>query len=69
MSGRDAPNPEHEKTLFGGSLCVAARDAAGEVRGGELRGHPFFIGTLFQPERRALRGELPPLVRDFILEL
>ena len=60
------PNPEHEKTLFGGSLCVAARDAAGEVRGGELRGHPFFVGTLFQPERRALRGELPPLVRDFM---
>ena len=60
------PNPEHEKTLFGGSLYVAARDAVGEVRGGELRGHPFFVGTLFQPERRALRGELPPLVRDFM---
>jgi CTP synthase (UTP-ammonia lyase) len=60
------PNPERETALFAGSLWVTARDAAGEVRGGELRGHPFFVGTLFQPERRALRGELPPLVRKFV---
>ena len=60
------PNPEREGSLFSGSLHVTARDAAGEVRGGELRDHPFFVGTLFQPERRALRGELPPLVRDFV---
>jgi CTP synthase (UTP-ammonia lyase) len=60
------PNPEHEKALFAESLRVTARDAAGEVRGGELRSHRFFVGTLFQPERRALRGELPPLVREFV---
>jgi CTP synthase (UTP-ammonia lyase) len=28
--------------------------------------HPFFVGTLFQPERAALRGETPPLVRAFV---
>lgn len=60
------PNPLHEKMLFAKDLRVTARDAAGEVRGAELRGHPFFVGTLFQPERRALKGELPPLVRDFV---
>ncbi len=59
-------NPEHEKTLFTGSLRVSARDAEGEVRGAELQNHPFFVGTLFQPERRALQGELPPLVREFV---
>lgn len=59
------PNPEREATLFVGKLHVTARDAAGEVRGGELQDHPFFVGTLFQPERRALTGELPPLVREF----
>jgi CTP synthase (UTP-ammonia lyase) len=32
----------------------------------ELRDHPFFIGTLFQPERAALRGETPPLVKAFV---
>jgi CTP synthase (UTP-ammonia lyase) len=60
------PNPECEASLFTGKLCVTARDAAGEVRGGELQDHPFFVGTLFQPERRALRGEVPPIVRDFV---
>jgi hypothetical protein len=24
------------------------------------------VATLFQPERRALQGELPPLVREFV---
>ena len=38
----------------------------GEVRAIELEGHPFFVGTLFQPERKALEGTLPPLVRDFV---
>jgi len=28
-----------------------ARNAYGQVSGGELRGHPVFVGTLFQPER------------------
>lgn len=60
------PNPLYEKMLFAKDLRVTARDAAGEVRGAELRGHPFFAGTLFQPERRALKGELPPPVRDFV---
>ncbi len=47
-------------------LRVAARDAAGEVRAIELDGHPFFVGTLFQPERSALRGEVHPLVTAFV---
>ncbi|WP_158822734.1 CTP synthase [Granulicella sp. S156] len=59
------PNPEYEHTLFTGDLWATARGLEGEVRAGELRNHPFFVGTLFQPERRALKGELPPLVRDF----
>jgi len=28
--------------------------------------HPFYVGSLFQPERRALRAELHPLVRAFL---
>lgn len=60
------PNPKYEHALFGGPLRVTARDAAGGVRGAELVGHPFFVGTLFQPERKSLSGQLPPIVRDFV---
>ena len=60
------PSKESEELLFDGKLRVAARDAASEVRGGELHGHRFFVGTLFQPERRALKGEVPPIVREFV---
>ena len=29
-------------------------------------GYSFFVGTLFQSERRALRGEMAPIVRAFV---
>ena len=63
------PNREHEAALFGGEFRVTARDIDGQVRGAELQGHPFFVGTLFQPERRALQNELPPVVREFLAVL
>ena len=36
------------------------------LRGVELDSHPFFVATLFQPERRALRGEAPAPVVAFV---
>ena len=59
-------NPACEALLENGGLEVAARGESGEVRAVELREHPFFLGTLFQPERSALRGELHPLVDAFL---
>ena len=59
-------NPRFEKALDDGQLIFSARDVAGEVRAFELRDHPFFIGTLFQPERHGLRGEVHPLLSRFI---
>ncbi len=59
-------NPACEALLESGGLEVAARSESGEVRAVELREHPFFVGTLFQPERSALRGELHPLVDAFL---
>ena len=59
-------NPLYAERLKTGPLRIAARDDEGSVRAVELAYHPFFIGTLFQPERAALRGELPPLVRAFV---
>jgi CTP synthase (UTP-ammonia lyase) len=59
------PNAAYRPTLEGAGLRFTSWDASGEIRGAELQGHPFFCGVLFQPERAALRGEVPPLVLAF----
>lgn len=59
-------NPRFTAALLGGSLRVAATGPAGDVRALELAGHPFFVATLFQPERLALEGQVPPLVQAFV---
>ena len=62
----DGINPAFLSTITSGSLRVSAEDRAGEVRAVELEGHPFFVATLFQPERAALIGKTPPLVAAFV---
>ena len=59
-------NREYESRIFRDDLKATAHDRNGEVRGVELSGHPFFVAALFQPERRALTGEVPPLVAAFV---
>ena len=58
-------NREHEAALEDAGLRITARDEDGDARGAELPAHPFFAGVLFQPERAALRGEIPPLAMAF----
>ena len=52
--------------LTRGPLRAAAHDVAGDVRAVELDRHPFFVATLFQPERAALTGRVPPIVGAFV---
>jgi CTP synthase (UTP-ammonia lyase) len=59
-------NPAFRDALTAGPLRVAAEDGAGDVRAVELDGHPFFVATLFQPERAALAGEVPAIVTAFL---
>jgi CTP synthase (UTP-ammonia lyase) len=61
-------NPEFLEALLSGPLTVAATGPGGDVRALELRRgeHPFCLLTLFQPERAALQGRVPPLVRAFV---
>jgi CTP synthase (UTP-ammonia lyase) len=59
-------NPEYQELLVAGPLRAAADDATGAIRAVELTGHPFYVATLFQPERAALRGDVAPLVREFV---
>lgn len=53
-------------TFAGSDLRFIAHDEAGQPRVFRLAQHPFFVGTLFQPERRALAGALHPLVKIFL---
>ena len=59
-------NPEYAHLLDGRDLRIVAWDQDRDPRAVELRGHPFFIGTAFQPERAALRGEDHPLINAFV---
>ncbi len=59
-------NPDFRASLVAGPLREAARDDTGDLRGVELDGHPFFVATLFQPERTALRSRPAPLVTAFL---
>ncbi|MFY0727634.1 CTP synthase [Pseudomonas sp. NFX15] len=59
-------NPQFEAALLERELHAVGFDSEQGLRAVELRSHPFFIATLFQPERAALKGVLPPLVRDFV---
>ncbi len=59
-------NPAYRSRLEGAGLRFTGFDAGGEIRAFELPVHPFFIGTLFQPERSALTGTAHPLVDAFV---
>jgi CTP synthase (UTP-ammonia lyase) len=54
-------------SIFSGSdLVFVAHDDRRQARAFRLANHPFFVGTLFQPERRALAGDLHPIVHAFL---
>jgi CTP synthase (UTP-ammonia lyase) len=59
-------NPEFRAALVAGPLREAAKDDAGDLRAVELDHHPFFVGTLFQPERAALKGKAVPIVNALL---
>lgn len=59
-------SPRFEVDFAGTDLEFPARDESGQVRVFWHRSHPFFVGSLFQPERMALTGECHPLVHAFI---
>jgi len=56
----------YAERLASGPLRASARDQSGEVRAVELTGHPFFVATLFQPERSGLAKRRHPLVSAFV---
>jgi CTP synthase (UTP-ammonia lyase) len=59
-------NPGFRTVLESHGMRFTGRDSEGDIRSMELPAHPFFIATLFQPERAALHAHTPPLVRAFV---
>lgn len=59
-------NPQYQSLLDGSAMAITGVGADGEARVVELKGHPFFIATLFQPERSALAGRVHPLITAYV---
>jgi len=62
-------NPAYRARFESAGLRFSGFDSEGQIRAMELPGHPFFIGTLFQPERSALEGRPHPLIEAFVRQL
>lgn len=59
-------NPGFEQRLRTSNLHVTGTDVENATRAVELRDHPFFIATLFQPERSSLKNERHPIIQAFV---
>jgi CTP synthase (UTP-ammonia lyase) len=58
-------NPEYMEALTGSGLRFSGFDDSGQVRIAELPGHPFFMGTLFQPELQGDGTQPHQIIRAF----
>jgi CTP synthase (UTP-ammonia lyase) len=58
-------NPAYLDLLTGHGLRFSGFDDSGEVRIVELPGHPFFMGTLFQPELQGDGSQPHSVIRAF----
>jgi len=58
-------NEEYLAALTGGGLVFSGFDDDGQVRIVELPGHPFFMGTLFQPELHGDGTQPHPILHAF----
>ncbi|HKV57685.1 MAG TPA: CTP synthase [Ktedonobacteraceae bacterium] len=55
-------NPRYTKLFEASGLRITGFDKSGEARVFDLAGHPFYMGTLFQPERSAFNDVAHPLI-------
>ncbi|MFD4691582.1 hypothetical protein [Streptomyces sp. NPDC058463] len=59
-------NPAYEDKIRSGSLRISGWDGEKAPRAVELPGHPFFVGSLFQPELSSTPAQLHSLIRVFL---
>jgi CTP synthase (UTP-ammonia lyase) len=58
-------NADYLATLQSHGLVISGRDERGDVRLAELPGHPFCVGSLFQPELSSDPTWVHPLIASF----
>jgi CTP synthase (UTP-ammonia lyase) len=60
------PSVAYQHLFADGSMRIAGLDHEGQARAFELITHPFFLLTLFQPERSASANIVHPLILAFV---
>ncbi|GHO49501.1 glutamine amidotransferase-related protein [Ktedonospora formicarum] len=60
------PNVQFWPALEQGGMLVSGKDREGDARIIELGSHPFFVGTLFQPELSASKKIAHPLIKALL---
>jgi CTP synthase (UTP-ammonia lyase) len=60
------PSLQYQHLFDDGKMRIAGLDNDGQARAFELTTHPFYILTLFQPERSASTNVVHPLIRAFL---
>jgi CTP synthase (UTP-ammonia lyase) len=59
-------NPKLRDTMEKGPLNISGVDPGGEVRAVEISGHPFYIGTLYQPQLSSTAESPHPLIVAYL---
>lgn len=62
-------DPAYLDRITQAGVVFSAHDDAGDVRALEVPGHPFFLGTLFQPELAGDGTRAHPVIRAFARQL
>jgi CTP synthase (UTP-ammonia lyase) len=60
------PSLQYQHLFDDGKMRIAGLDDEGQARAFELTTHPFYMLTLFQPERSASTNVAHPLIRAFV---
>lgn len=60
------PSLQYQHLFDDGTMRIAGLDHDGQARAFELTTHPFYLLTLFQPERSASTNVVHPLIRAFV---
>ena len=60
------PSIQYQHLFDDGKMRIAGLDEDGQARAFELTTHPFYMLTLFQPERSASSNVVHPLIQAFV---